>query len=145
MLVFTSLRAKVMMMMSIMILSLTAMTGSMMAQSVPSHWYHNGSTVFLVSNGRSREFFYWEPRPGLLQAGARRGAVLFSGTSDGDFYRGTAYIFNARCGAFPYDVNGPILDSYRRVVLRGSAPRIGANCQIVGYLNDVLEFTLSGN
>ncbi len=36
---------------------------------------------------------------------------------------------------------GPIIDD-ERVVLTGQAPRVGANCQIEGYWNDTLEFTL---
>ena len=33
-------------------------------------WDHNGSVMYLVANGSSREFYYQKPRPGMLEAGA---------------------------------------------------------------------------
>jgi hypothetical protein len=113
-------------------------------RSQMTYWNHNGSTTYLVANGSSREFFYERPRQGMLEAGAVRGALLFSGEMRDNAYGGTAYIFRGSCGQFPYQVSGPILDDGRRVVLRGQAPRINAQCQIVGYLTDTLEFTLIG-
>lgn len=115
---------------------------SAVSQSAPTYWLHNGSVMYLVANGESREFYYWQPRPGMLEAGARRDTLLFRGTSRYGAYSGTAYIFNARCGAFPYQVSGPILDGYRRVVMRGQAPRVGEDCRVFGYIDDVLEFSL---
>ena len=32
-------------------------------------WDHNGSVVYLVANGASREIYYQKPRPGMLDAG----------------------------------------------------------------------------
>jgi hypothetical protein len=55
---------------------------------------------------------------------------------------GTAYIFNRRCGRLPYKVQGPIKDDGRRVVMTGQAPRVDQHCNVIGYLNDTLEFTL---
>jgi hypothetical protein len=108
----------------------------------PTLWEHNGSIVYLVATGSSREFYYKEPRPGMQQAGVRPGSLLFSGQAISGQYSGTAFIFNRRCGQFPYQVSGPILDNYERVVLTGQAPRVGSNCRVVGYVNDRLEFTL---
>ena len=108
----------------------------------PTLWEHNGSVVYLVARGSPREFYYKEPRPGMLEAGARPGSLLFRGTSESGRYVGTAFIFDRRCGQIPYQVSGPILDDYQRVVLTGQAPRVGANCSIRGYLADTLEFTL---
>ena len=34
-------------------------------------WDHNGSVMYLIANGSSREFYYQRPRPGMLEAGAR--------------------------------------------------------------------------
>lgn len=111
-------------------------------QSSQTFWEHNGSTVYLLAKGETREFYYHEPRPGMIAAGARQGTLLFSGISSGGGYSGTAYIFRAGCGRFPYQVSGPILDDYERVVLQGQAPRVGANCRIQGYFTDMLEFSL---
>ena len=103
---------------------------------------HNGSTVYLVANGSAREFYYQQPRSGMMAAGARPGSLLFWGKFADGSYSGTAYIFNARCGKFPYAVSGPVLDGYRRVVMQGDAPRIGTDCKVVDHVPDTLEFSL---
>jgi hypothetical protein len=108
----------------------------------PTLWDHNGSTVYLVAKGRSRKFFYNEPREGLLAAGARPDSLVFSGEAVGEQYRGTAYIFNSRCGRLPYPVSGPILENYRRVELQGRAPRVDSNCRTIDYVDDLLVFQL---
>jgi predicted aspartyl protease len=77
-----------------------------------------------------------------LEAGARPGSLLFRGRSINRGYVGTAYIFDRRCGHRSYEVSGPILDNYERVVLRGQAPRVDSNCRISGVIKDKLEFTL---
>jgi S1-C subfamily serine protease len=110
-----------------------------------SYWDHNGSIVYLIADGVSRQFYYHEPRPGMLQAGASPGALLFSGRSIQGGYVGTAYIFSRTCGPTPYQVSGPILDDYHTVVLRGQAPRIDADCRVQGYFTDTLKFTLLGS
>ena len=56
-------------------------------------------------------------------------------------YEGTAYLFSSDCGPIPYQVSGPILDNYRRVVLRGEAPLRDSDCNIIGYRSDRLEFS----
>jgi hypothetical protein len=110
--------------------------------ATPTFWEHNGSIVYLEADGAKREFYYQEPRPGLLQAGARPGSLLFSGRAIGNRYLGIAYIFSPQCGKYPYEVSGPILDNYERVVLNGQAPQLGADCRVRGYRQDRLEFTL---
>jgi hypothetical protein len=66
-------------------------------------WDHNGSVMYLVANGSSREIFYQKPRPGMLEAGARPGSLLFHGEINNGQYLGSAYIFNLpsyfACGA----------------------------------------------
>src|ERR1700730_13458059 len=99
-----------------------------------SLWEHNGSTVSLVADGENRQFSYEEPRPGMVDAGAHLGSVLFTGKSLNGSYVGTAYIFNAHCGQIPYQVSGPILARHERVVLKGQAPRLDSDCNIVGYV-----------
>jgi hypothetical protein len=93
-----------------------------------------------VANGSLREFYYDQPRVGMMEAGARPGSLLFRGRSLEGRYIGTAYTFDSRCG--PYEVSGPILHNYERVVLSGQAPRVGSDCRTRGVINDKLEFTL---
>jgi hypothetical protein len=106
-------------------------------------WNHNGSLVYLEVDGSGRRFYYQQPRPGMAEAGARPGTLLFNGQSIGGNYFGTAYIFNRQCGSFPYSVQGPILDEGRRVKMIGQAPRVDQQCNVTGYLEDTLEFKLA--
>jgi hypothetical protein len=105
-------------------------------------WDHNGSVMYLIANGLSREFYYKKPRPGMLEVGAHPDSLLFKGQiNDGEF-SGTAYLFNAHCGQVPFEVKGHILDDNARVVLTGQAPRVGRNCQPYGNYTSTLEFRL---
>jgi Bacterial SH3 domain len=119
-----------------------AVTDNQVSQTQQLLWNHNGSTVYLVAQGRSRKFFYKEPRLGMFNAGAKPDSLLFDGEAIGEQYQGTAYQFNSRCGKIPYRVSGPILDNYRRVELRGQAPRVDNNCRVTGYVDDLLAFQL---
>jgi hypothetical protein len=110
-----------------------------------SLWDHNGSTLYLVASGPRREFYYQAPRPEMLDAGASPRSLLFSGRSIGNRYVGTAYFFHPRCGKGSYEVSGPILDNYKRVVVQGRAPKLGDDCRVHGYFSDRLEFTFLGN
>ena len=105
-------------------------------------WDHNGSVVYLVANGSSREFYYQRPRLGMLEAGAHPDSLLFSGQINNGQFSGTAYVFNAQCGQVPFEVKGPILENGGRVALTGQAPRVGRNCQASGYYTSTLEFRL---
>jgi hypothetical protein len=105
-------------------------------------WDHNGSVMDLIANGSSREFFYEKPRPGMLEAGAKTGSLLFRGELSNGQYSGTAYIFNLQCGQVPFNVKGAIFDNGERLVLTGQAPRIGRNCQAYGSFSTTLEFRL---
>jgi hypothetical protein len=53
----------------------------------PAIWDHNGSVMYLVANGSSREVYYQKPRPGMLDAGARPGSLLFRGEINNGQYR----------------------------------------------------------
>lgn len=108
----------------------------------PTIWDHNGSVMYLVANGSSREFYYRKPRTGMLEAGARSGSLLFRGQVKDGEYVGTAYLFNPRCGQIPFQVRGPILDNDERVVLTGQTPYVGRNCQTYGSFTSNLEFRL---
>jgi hypothetical protein len=105
-------------------------------------WDHNGSVMYLIANGLSRQFYYKKPRPGMLEAGAHADSLLFRGQIKDGQFSGTAYIFNLHCGQVPFDVKGPILDNNEMVVLTGQAPRVGRNCQTYGYYTSNLEFKL---
>jgi hypothetical protein len=105
-------------------------------------WDHDGSVVYLLALGAAREFHYREPRAGMVEAGARPGALLFRGTAANGQFAGTAFIFDRRCGQLPYPVSGPILDHDERVVLTGEAPLVGAKCRVQGHFTEVLEFRL---
>jgi len=105
-------------------------------------WDHNGSVMYLVSNGSSREFYYEKPRPGMSEAGARPGSLLFRGQAKDGQYSGTAYIFNPRCGQIPFQVKGAILDNDERIVLTGQASHVGRNCRAYASDTSTLEFRL---
>jgi hypothetical protein len=103
-------------------------------------WDHNGSVMSLVANGSSREVYYQKPRPGMLDAGAHPGSLLFRGEVNNGQYLGTAYIFNPHCGPIPFEVKGPIRDDEKRIVLMGQAPRVGRDCRPYGSYTSNLEF-----
>jgi len=110
------------------------------ASAEPTIWDHNGSVVYLVANGQSREFHYQKPRAGMLEVGARPGSLLFRGEIDNGQYSGTAYIFSPHCGQIPFQVKGPILDNDERITLTGQAPRLGRNCRANESYTSNLEF-----
>jgi hypothetical protein len=62
-----------------LLISVTSPSRSESAPAEPTLWEHNGSVVFLVAKGSSRSFYYKEPRPDMIQAGARSGSLLFQG------------------------------------------------------------------
>jgi len=106
----------------------------------PTIWDHNGSVMYLVENGSSREFYYQKPRLGMLDAGAHPGSLLFRGQIDNEQFSGTAYIFNPQCGRIPYPVTGTVLDSDQRIVLTGQAPQVGRDCRAYASSTSTLEF-----
>jgi hypothetical protein len=110
------------------------------ASAEPTIWDHNGSVVYLVANGQSREFHYQKPRAGMLDVGVRPGSLLFRGEIDNGQYSGTAYIFSPHCGQIPFQVKGPALDNDERIMLTGQAPRLGRNCRANESFTSNLEF-----
>jgi hypothetical protein len=107
-----------------------------------SLWDHNGSVMYLVANGSSREIYYQKPRPGMLEAGAHPDSLLFKGEINDGQISGIAYIFNAQCGQVPFHVKGPVLDKGGKIALTGQAPRVGRNCQTNGEYTSTLDFKL---
>ena len=45
-------------------------TNATVTTAEPTFWDHNGSVMYLVANGSSREFYYQKPRSGMLEARA---------------------------------------------------------------------------
>jgi hypothetical protein len=105
-----------------------------------SYWTHNGSTVYLVAHGDSRQFYYEQLRPGMLLACAQPDSLLFDGVKSGNTYSGTAVLFSCECGSILYQVAGPIERDGTRVVMSGRAPMRDRSCQITGYRDDRLVF-----
>ena len=103
-------------------------------------WDHNGSVMYLVANGQSRELHYQKPRAGMLEVGARPGSLLFRGEADQAEYSGTAYFFSPHCGQIPFSVKGAILDNGERILLTGQAPRLGRDCRAHESSTSKLEF-----
>ena len=112
------------------------------AEEGRSLWDHNGSTMYLVAKDSAREFYYQKPRQGMLEVGAHPDDLLFRGQINDGQISGTAFIFNAQCGQFPFHVKGSILDEGGRIVLTGQAPHVGRNCQSYGDYTSTLEFKL---
>src|SRR5215831_16788921 len=110
------------------------------ASAEPTIWDHNGSVMYLVANGQSREFHYQKPRAGMSEVGARPGSLLFRGEIDNGQYFGTAYVFNPHCGQIPFQVKGPVLDNDERIMLTGQVPRVGRNCRAYESSTSNLEF-----
>ncbi len=105
-----------------------------------SQWDHNGSTMTLLVNGAHSEFIFADPREGLRSEGVKVGATGFSGTSNGDEYEGTAYVFSKKCGAFGFQMKGTASSDRQRVTMSGQAPYVDAQCRIVGYHDAIYEF-----
>lgn len=110
------------------------------AQSV---WMHNGSIMRLEANGNARRFAYLMPRPGMIEAGARPGDVVFEGYRNGQTYQGVAYIYSRACGRSKYAVAGMISDDERMIEVSGQVPLLGDDCQPRAYRRDVLFFELT--
>jgi FOG: TPR repeat, SEL1 subfamily len=110
------------------------------------YWNQNGSKIKLVVQGASRKFYFTEPRPEMIDAGAKSGSLLFEGKfineKNNEKYIGKAYVFDRRCGQISYSVSGPVLNDYSRVELRGQKPLIDRNCRHIGAAPEVLTFEL---
>jgi hypothetical protein len=111
------------------------------AASGPGVWEHNGSAMSLQVSGSSVKFLYRQPRPGMLEAGAQPGSLLFDGQRSGTQVWGTAYVFSRSCGPQAYSVQGEIFDNGSAAVMRGDAPRVNpTTCQLVDTRQSELVF-----
>jgi hypothetical protein len=117
--------------------------GRMSPASYSSYWDHNGSRMGLVAIGAVRRFHYARPRAALAERGVAPGQLLFEGERSGNLYSGTARIFaTPPCGEFTYRVEGPVSADQRTVTMYGRAPRVNSRCEVTGYRDDTLVFTL---
>lgn len=107
-------------------------------------YMHNGSVMDVqVCDGGQLTISYAQPRPGMAQAGARAGSLLFDGTEAANgFISGQSRLFSARCGVVTYPVSGSRQGN--AIVLNGTAPIRGQGCQIVRHRQDNLVFSLLG-
>ena len=110
-----------------------------------SLWSHNGSTLRLVAEGASRRFLYVTPRQGLLVRGVRAGTLLFDGEKNGDVYSGRSRVYHATCGAYPYEVTGPVSADQRRVTMSGQKPILSDTCRVERTEPDELVFEYVSN
>lgn len=108
-------------------------------------YMHNGSRMdFEVCDGGRITISYAQPRPGMFKQGARPGTLLFDGSEGpGGVITGQSRLFSARCGVVPYAVSGSRQGN--TIILNGTAPIRGRNCQVVRYRQDNLVFTLLGS
>ncbi|SRR6056297_402785 len=110
-----------------------------------SCWNHNGSLMRLTDQGNNRWFWYENPRQGVRNAGVQPGTLLFNGSKNGEWYSGTARVFDSYCGALEYYVEGPVLQNPLRVQVTGQR-QIYQNCQPTGrWTTDTLVFTYQYN
>ena len=124
--------------------SFLAVLHSSSGLSQPSSiWTHNGSLMSLDLAGGQLQFVYVQPRPGMIDAGARSGSLLFDGRLQGAHISGVARIFSWQCGQFPYQVEGEVSNDGTHITLKGSKPRVErTTCSQKGSTPDVLNFDL---
>lgn len=107
------------------------------------YWDHNGSRIGLVAHGSRRLFYDATPRAARVERGVTSGRLLFEGERIGNRYAGPARIFaTTPCGEFTYGVEGPISSDQRGVTMVGCAPRVNSRCNVTGYRDDTLVFSL---
>jgi S1-C subfamily serine protease len=103
-------------------------------------WSHNGSLMQVSVEGEARTITYLQPRPGMVEAGAKSGDVVFVGKIEGGRLAGTAFLFSKKCGRISYLVAGTESVSGTEIVLQGRAPRVSTNCQVISTSPDELIF-----
>jgi hypothetical protein len=108
-----------------------------------SIWNHNGSLMSLELAGGQLRFAYVQPRPGMIDAGARTGSGLFEGRLQATRISGLARVFVWQCGQFPYQVEGEVTNDGTHITLKGLAPWVErATYALKGSAPDVLNFDL---
>ena len=93
-------------------------------------WTHNGSTLFMVSDGNRRRLHYIDPRPVIRDNGVKPNCLLIDGEIVGTKFVGKAHIYRVQCGMFAYDVTGEYADGAVRLELNGPGPEPLFNCRV---------------
>jgi hypothetical protein len=96
--------------------------------------------MYMLEDGRHRQIYYDDPRPGLKEVGVKQGTLLFDGVMDGTALSGTAFVFSKKCDPLSFAVTGKLTREGKRMVLNGKAPRIGKSCKIAGNKQEELIF-----
>ena len=120
--------------------SLPSLSSNSSSSPIGSIWEHNGSTVQLISDGSKRRFVYEQPRDALASVGVSKGSLLFDGVRTGNVYVGNAYLATEKCGIRTFSVSGTFSANERQITLKGTSPRLDANCQVAGSEQTTLVF-----
>ena len=95
-----------------------------------SVWAHNGQQIAMTADGNKRRLHYVTMRPSNRDQGVVPDCVLIDGEVTGGKLKGKAHIYRAKCGMYPYDVEGDFAPDQVRLELRGAAPVPLENCRI---------------
>ena len=124
-------------------LALVSFTATSSTALADSCWNHNGSLMRLKASGNQRWMYYEIPRQVLINAGVRRGTLLFNGFKSGNWHSGTARRFSKYCPGTPleYFVEGPVRADQLQVTVHGTR-EVYKQCQPTGrFASDTLVFT----
>jgi hypothetical protein len=103
-------------------------------------WTHEGSVVRLEAIGRARRFYYVEVHGAFP---AKTGDIAFEGVREGPTYSGRAFQFADNCTPLAYLVKGSVSGDESTVRMQGRKPHRNAQCDIVGYADDELVFSVT--
>ncbi len=109
------------------------------AQSAVKLWTYGGATVELQAVGRARRFYYL---PGQGLPLDKRG-VIFDGIREGPLFSGRAFASSEKCQPVPYMVKGSLSPDESSIALSGKKPRLDGKCNITGYTDNELIFSLA--
>lgn len=104
-----------------------------------SIWDLYGSSLRVARDGVSIRFVVVRPNHFLRLAQVQPGSVLIDAHIEGSAVKGTAFMFDRRCGSFLYQVHGLIDFTSTRIVLKGNAPLVDHRCNTFGYRFDRME------
>ncbi|MCC6887972.1 MAG: TIR domain-containing protein [Hyphomicrobiales bacterium] len=86
-------------------------------------WDGSKVLVFQEATGQAREYYFAEVTKEMAAQGIGHGDLWFEGWLLNDAYEGKAYLYAGDCGAFAFQVQGPVIAN-TTVELSGKMPRI---------------------